>query len=656
MAMAYIVYSGLWAVAGAVTWLAAVLFKRGRRAGRSVQLHRFGGLVASVTVAALLIVNVNVLPSWLHQAGLLRTLSTARNPVCPPPDMPTSTVDPRNGNEAFSPRPCSVEWVANVDAPTTRRPPTAPRDCLPVRRGTRPTVVCYSLATIEFDESGKVVDQAQPAILLRHASTLVRSAAGESTLEADPAPGDVFEGDGPQLYVIVYVHGWRHSAAAGDSDVRRLRVVAANAARNLAERCQFAKRNCRTQVLAVYASWPGATTFWDSAPCDRYARPASTGESETCLADSVGGALNGLSFTPSKAISDAAGRGVVRALTTLRKRLSAVATNRMLLLGHSLGGNLLLSGLLGLPIQSDGNVGPADLTVLLNPATEASKWRRFATRFDGISWPNVTPPRVAYLTAPCAMWPADWHAPKSKELLNDALKGRCDNIVDTYFTWSQRVVTGTWLGAENEDVVGAGHTKPLVDTSGVDLDHTHTNWMDLNVGTAFDAAGAPSRATTYKEARSNSPSCFVEPSFLYCARERGRNNGRPFKACGGKLGPFTSKWDFGSVRNTGTLGRVMDDQPGGTRQANVQLASGGFRGDRNLFSRISPAWGIRSGQSAVRLHGGVASAPVLCLFNKLLLDDAARRPNPGSPKPGTFEAIYRGEITEGATARRTNAQ
>jgi hypothetical protein len=249
------------------------------------------------------------------------------------------------------------------------------------------------------------------------------------------------------------------------------------------------------------------------------------------------------------------------------------------------------------------------------------------------------------------MWPADWRVPESKELLNDALKGRCDNIVDTYFTWSQRVVTGTWLGAENEDVVGAGHVKPLVDTLGVGLDRTHTNWMDLNVGKAFDAAGAPSRATTYKETRSNSPSCFVEPSFLYCARERGRNNGRSFKACGGKPGSFTSKWDFGGVGNTNTLGRILDDHPGGTRQANVQLASGGFRGDRNMFARISPVWGIRSGQSAVRLHGGVASAPVLCLFNKLLLDDAARRPNRGSPNPGMFDAIYRGEITNGPTAR-----
>ena len=230
--------------------------------------------------------------------------------------------------------------------------------------------------------------------------------------------------------------------------------------------------------------------------------------------------------------------------------------------------------------------------------------------------------------------------PYTQAAQREFLEGRCDNVVDTFFTWSQRVVTGTWFGPDNPNVIGAGHAKPRVDEGKRSLDPTFTHWVDLNVGTSPRRPGAPARATTYAESRSPAPSCFVEPSFLYCARERGPNWGRPFKACGGRQGPFTKAWNFGGVRDPNTLGRIVDDRSDGIRQANVQLASGAFRGDRATVAPISPAWGIRSGQSAVRLHGGIASAPILCLFNKLLFDDASRRPSRGGDQPGSVEVRY----------------
>ena len=144
MVRAYIVYACLWVIAGALTLIAAILLKQWQRVGRSLLLWRLGGSVACVVAAALLIVDLNVLPTWLHQAALLRTSSAARDPACPLPLRPTSIIDPVNGNEPFSPRPCAVEWVANVDAPSPIKPPTNARDCLSVRRGARPAVECIA--------------------------------------------------------------------------------------------------------------------------------------------------------------------------------------------------------------------------------------------------------------------------------------------------------------------------------------------------------------------------------------------------------------------------------------------------------------------------------------------------------------------------------
>lgn len=642
MLLAYLVYACLWLIAAILLWLALHLWRRRIRKSATT-LARCGATLVAMPAVMLLVALFNVAPAWLHQSGVLHMHNISRSADCARSSAGlVRTVDPATGDEPLTLKPCAAEWVVNDGKPLATQSVPAADQCLPKTLNSRPAAQCYSLTTLEFDEHGQLIDKNQLQSIIEQVKKQ------KHIFDQNPLPplagGQTLDtSNTDQLYVITYVHGWRHSAAVADGDVRRLRVVASNAARNIAERCRVTARNCRTQVLAVYAAWPGATTIWDNLPCDRGDASAvpiinPQFEDDQCLLSYLGVALNALSFTPSKAISDEVGSGVVTTLSEMRKRLEAKLPLHMLSLGHSLGGNVMLSGLLNLPISQDGRIGPADLTVLLNPATETSKWHRFADRFrNGAQWSNETPPRVAYLTAPCHYWP-DNAQDKTGKNRNDTLV-KCDNVVDTYFEWSQRLVTGNWLGKKDDQIYGIGHRPPEIDKIGRSQDVDYTHWIDLNVGSRIDK-GRANRSTVYWATRDDHPSCFVEPSFLYCARERGRTLERPFNECGKKDGTFVRAWDFGGLTDPHTLGRISDERGQSILQANVQIGTGAFRTDQSGQTKISPVWGIRSASSAVRSHGGIASAPLMCLFNKLLLDDAAKRPGSTDALPDAFEYNY----------------
>lgn len=365
------------------------------------------GIPLAIAAVAVLPPTINTAPAWFGWFGARSAPQAARTGRCRQAGLVgTRPVDVRTGDELDNGRePCAVELVVNDDSSLSGTPTTA-GDCLAREVGSRPVKSCYSFAALEFDRAGHPTSGEQLDALLSHVTRLAKA------LRDTPLTGDVtgisdreVASNAPQIYVIAYAHGWRHDARPLDTDVRRLRVISANAARNIAERCEIARRDCRTAVLAIYLGWPGAESFVDLAPCEAGGWGSALDGKGGCPRATLAGYLNGLSFPVANAISDRAGSGVLAQLTAARRRLDAIVPNKLLLLGHSLGGNLLLSGLQSLPVRPDGGIGPADLTILLNPAAETSKWIAFANKFRGTRWGVGTPPSVMFVATPCQFEP-----------------------------------------------------------------------------------------------------------------------------------------------------------------------------------------------------------------------------------------------------------
>ncbi len=202
-------------------------------------------------------------------------------------------------------------------------------------------------------------------------------------------------------YVVVFVHGWRHDAALGDPDVGHLRRYLAHAARFLAERCRHDRRDlyCDTKVTGIYVGWRGARVD------EKYLQR----QWWSGLGVPVGEVAAGATLFDRKPVSEQVAPGVISALRSLEEVLRmrpkpspagaaggvgehgrALAfrperdtrSNRMIVFGHSLGGNLLITGLQDDLIKAvrrhrPGELMPpvlGDLVVLINPAAEAEKW------------------------------------------------------------------------------------------------------------------------------------------------------------------------------------------------------------------------------------------------------------------------------------------
>lgn len=186
----------------------------------------------------------------------------------------------------------------------------------------------------------------------------------------------------PSNYVIVFAHGWRHDASIGDGNVADLRHYAAHAVRFLEQRCVTEGQYCDATVTAVYIGWRGARV--NEASLKRY------------FGQSIGGFLGsfaaGATLFDRKPVSEQVAPGAISALRVLEKVAlwpgasaddpKADSVNKMIVFGHSLGGNLFATGLQDDLTKSvrrhkHGETLPpvlGNLVVLINPAAEAAKW------------------------------------------------------------------------------------------------------------------------------------------------------------------------------------------------------------------------------------------------------------------------------------------
>jgi hypothetical protein len=308
----------------------------------------------------------------------------------------------------------------------------------------------YNLAFVEFREDGSpyelIKDLGQPYSLDELSSRVrfVNKDKREPITQLRAVTNLLRQTSG-RNYVVAFVHGWRHDARIGDDNVAALRTYAAHAARFLKERCHAGEQEqCDRVVTAVFIGWRGAKIDerqivdplvaignWldgGSQKCRaNKLRPADgTPGDRKCWRDLMAGWGNGaasltaaLTLFDRKPVSEAIAPHVLSAIRSIENTFDVVENghvihyydrlqnpNRLLVIGHSLGGNLLATALehdavkrvewqaqrnAEARLQAKIAVNGADaaarakqqnyfdpplgnLVVLINPASEAHKW------------------------------------------------------------------------------------------------------------------------------------------------------------------------------------------------------------------------------------------------------------------------------------------
>lgn len=279
----------------------------------------------------------------------------------------------RQANDEWSAIDIDGAWARKLSCSIQRH--SVPASAVGASAG---NALSYDLAFIEFQEDGK-------PYALRKECEASEDCPVERGVPLRRQPKGQLEAIVDQLkrnqsnYVVAFVHGWRHDAALGDGDVQKFRIYAAHAARFIADRAAVDEAYKDTRVTAIYVGWRGART------------------DETWLTRNVpwvGGAIGTISavFTlfDRKPVSEAIAPSALSALRAIENTLRIDAytelprknPNKMMVLGHSLGGNMLLTALQDDLVKKVTAHTPrsymqpvlGDLVVLINPAAEASKW------------------------------------------------------------------------------------------------------------------------------------------------------------------------------------------------------------------------------------------------------------------------------------------
>lgn len=624
---------------------------------------------------------LSFVPQWM-KAGPFRTAVCDDGPGL----VARHDVDPATGADPEGDL-CATALMINLPTASVR-PVT---DLSPCWGAIDPAAVtdetCYSFATLEFDDGGKLLDRRQLQQLDRHIEKLsvalgerYRASLHGSNVDAKR------KADKPGIYMLAFVHGWRHNGERGDENVRQFRLMVANASRDVAARCAQEQRHCNTAVVGVFVGWRGSAGMFDyEDPISNI--PISTlesGNAKPSWLAKVAGAFNGLTFPSRKLVSDNIGRPVLAKLGDVRRTIESKfpgGTSHFLLIGHSLGGNMLLSAT-PLDRLTTPSLGlPFDLTVLINPATETAKWRQRAAIIVEHSWGSRVALRlIALVSPPSYIDPESLRdlqnrppSQKQKERYEErkaSVEEQYDTVVDRYFTVSQLVMHG---GPRNctdvENLFGLGHIMYreqkvkrdwwdwiLPETSLCEDKHVSflTHFVEVN-----RQPNTRLSWLSYRNARSPAHSCFFEKSFLYCARARQSEFG---KVCGEmEESRQSGSWDFATLAAEHiTLGRTRDlklnehvaipasvsEAPDDCRskgkgrerivasrqQINVQFASGFAPGERSQHpEKFSPIWGARVLPQSLVDHSGFWTEPFACMFNKLVLDEPLAKPDKHDP-------------------------
>jgi hypothetical protein len=409
-----------------------------RAVGRSLfWIYRFASRLFLATVAVVLclaaLIAVTNLLFGVPMDMAFRALDPASEACQAPPEGWDILADPKIGNDENlavdrgRATGGQVDWEMRLrcSIQTHAVPGYQPVDSTGAPAGPKRPLT-YDLAFLEFQENGDpylLCDEDEYKTGTCDGTTFKPSRSG---VEQHRGQLDALLGrlTGPKNYVVVFIHGWRNNADIGNANVADLRVYAAHAARFVADRCGWGdQRFCGMKTTAVFVGWRGARTDEN-----RIRRPLPV------IGDAFGTLAAIFTLFDRKPVSEAVAPSATSALRAIAEQIdlqgafrqedlapcdsdlgpsetSAMCqggpTNptrpqsRMIVFGHSLGGNLLATGLEDQMVKLVDRHSPVDflppplgnLVVLLNPASEAAKctavqeavWRRIAMSADDMA-------------------------------------------------------------------------------------------------------------------------------------------------------------------------------------------------------------------------------------------------------------------------------
>jgi len=210
----------------------------------------------------------------------------------------------------------------------------------------------FHLGFIEFDDQGQLRDREQMNVVL---DTYLQISGSDDVI------------------VIVFVHGWQHSAAPSDSNVESYKQLLAEISHNETVSSQQDKR-AKRKVLGVYIGWRGDslvlpilkyTTFWERKN----------------TANKVG--LLGVTEVLLRL------EEIVHVRSLIKTSKPKSVKSRIAIMGHSFGAAVVYAALNQVMVErfvgrrykkyQKSTEGFGHLVILMNPAFEAL---RFSTLFD----------------------------------------------------------------------------------------------------------------------------------------------------------------------------------------------------------------------------------------------------------------------------------
>jgi len=312
-----------------------------------------------------------------------------------------------------------IKAVSNDGIWATKLQCALQRHEIPYSVGSTTRSLAYNLSFVEFKEDGSPYELTKPDGNLYSADELSRKVRYIDRQKWAPitqlrALTNFLRVRSGRNYVIVFVHGWRHDSRIGDDNVADLRRYAALAARFLRDRCDAGEtEQCDRDVTAVYIGWRGARVDeeWLERPFTAVGNLLDGGSdycnrtkiigvpTQLCWKDTLGAlakdfssVVAALTLFDRKPVSETIAPHVLTALRSIESALDFAASrsfdkrdnpNRLIVIGHSLGGNLLATALKDDVVKRVRNHPGNDeyfeaplgnLAVLINPASEASKW------------------------------------------------------------------------------------------------------------------------------------------------------------------------------------------------------------------------------------------------------------------------------------------
>ena len=454
-----------------------------------------------------------------------------------------------------------------------------------------------------------------------------------------------------QNYVVTLVHGWRHDASVRNADVEKFRTVLAYARSALNARCVETGTYCDAALTGVFLGWRGRSFAEPVKPWQDNYSPWVLGAAPTVwerkaksetLAIQRDGAVNALLQTLD---------------TTLTSDPGNPRADKLLVVGHSLGGNMLATYLRPRavaqvnrhPTTGGRTMQPllGDLVVLLNPASEAANWTAIQRaerakaglqdsadlianadgNFDADLFARLTTWRRLY---PINQRPIYISITSASNWSDDERRGRqvkFDTATQVLFPISR------WLAgySDTEQVRTIGHLDPEYTTRGVlrspAVGTTHE--FSVNQGTGIRA-----RYSTGAEPRLSW--CSDASGWLIAARQKQIDQN------GNAIG-----WDYGLDPDAPDGLRAERNIAGLHNAVSVQWRhSLNVRGQANGLSvagPFSPFWNVRALDTAIRDHAGWVNYPTWCAIHQLVLDDVT---NQRAITPAVAETIAVQEMIE----------